>query len=90
MLANQIVQDRTKLAEADIMDLYREQRERQKLELQHRALMLKEQQTRAVLEKMKGSRKIACREEMVKEIREIYGLSEPPPAAEAPGPENSP
>lgn len=91
MLANQIVRDRTKLAEADIMDLYREQRERQKLELQHRALMLKEQQTRAVLKKLEGSRKPRrSHEEMLKKIRGIYGLSETPPAAEVPGPENSP
>lgn len=90
MLANQIVQSRSKLAEADIMDLYREQRERRKLELQHRALLLKEKQTRAVLEKLKGPPKgRLSHEEMVKEIRGIYGLSEAPPAAEAPGPENS-
>jgi hypothetical protein len=83
MLANQIVRDRTKLAEADIMDLYREQRERQKLELQHRALMLKEQQTRAVLKKLEGSRKPRrSHEEMLKKIREIYGLSETPPPGE--------
>jgi len=86
MLANQIVQDRTKLAEADIMDLYREQRERRKLELQHRALLLKEKQTRAVLENLKERRnRRPSHEEMVKEIRGIYGLSEPPPAAETPG-----
>ena len=90
MLAHQIVQSRSKLAEADIMDLYREQRERRKLELQHRALLLKEKQTRAVLEKLKGPRKPRpSHEEMVNEIRGIYGLSEAPPAAEAPGPENS-
>ena len=91
MLANQIVQDRTKLAEADIMDLYREQRERRKLELQHRALLLKEKQTRAVLEKLKGRPKSRLsHEEMMIKIREIYGLSEPSPATEVPGPENSP
>jgi len=89
MLANQIVQDRSKLAEADIMDLYREQRERRKLELQHRALLLKEKQTRAVLEKLKGRQKSrVLPEQLVREIREIYGLSEPSPAAEAPGPES--
>lgn len=83
MLASQIVRDRTKLAEADIMDLYREQRERQKLELQHRALMLKEQQTRAVLKKLEGSRKPRrSNEEMLKQIRGIYGLSETPPPEE--------
>ena len=83
MLANQIVQDRTKLGEADIMDLYREQRERQKLELQHRALVLKEEQTRAVLKKLEGSRKPRrSHEEMLKDIRGIYGLSESPPPGE--------
>lgn len=83
MLASQIVQDRTKLAEADIMDLYREQRERQKLELQHRALVLKEEQTRAVLKKLEGSRKPRrSHEEMLKDIRGIYGLSESPPSGE--------
>ena len=87
MLANQIVQDRSKLAEADIMDLYREQRERRKLELQHRALLLKEKQTRAALEKLKGPRKVRLsHEELVKQIQGIYGLSETPPAAETPGP----
>lgn len=87
MLANQIVQDRTKLAEADIMDLYREQRERRKLELQHRALLLKEEQTRAVLEKMKeGRNSRAAQGQTVKKIREIYGLSQPSRAEEAPGP----
>jgi hypothetical protein len=83
MLANQIVQDRSKLAEADIMDLYREQRERQKLELQHRALLLKEKQTRAVLEKLKGPRKARVSHEgLVKQIQGIYGLSETPPPGE--------
>lgn len=83
MLASQIVQDRTKLAEADIMDLYREQRERQKIEIQHRALVLKEQQTRAVLKKLEGSRKPRrSHEEMLKDIRGIYGLSETPPPGE--------
>jgi hypothetical protein len=87
MLASQIVQDRTKLAEADIMDLYREQRERQKLELQHRALVLKEEQTRAVLKKLEGSRKPRrSHEEMLKKIRGIYGLSESP----SPGEEEQP
>lgn len=86
MLANQIVQDRTKLAEADIMDLYREQRERRKLELQQRAFLLKEKQTLAVLEKLKGRKKSRpSREEMMREIAKIYGLSEPSPAAETPG-----
>ncbi len=90
MLANQIVQDRTKLAEADIMDLYREQRERRKLELQQRALILKEKQTRAVLEKLKGRKKSRpSHQEMMRRIGEIYGLSETSPAAETLGPENS-
>ncbi len=90
MLANQIVQDRTKLAEADIMDLYREQRERRKLELQQRALLLKEKQTLAILEKLKGRKKSRpSHQEMMRKIGEIYGLSEPSPAAETLSPENS-
>ncbi|HLY59400.1 MAG TPA: hypothetical protein VKV95_01405 [Terriglobia bacterium] len=83
MLANQIVQDRTKLAEADIMDLYREQRERRKLELQQRTFLLKEKQTLAVLEKLKGQKKTRpSQEEMVREIAKIYGLAEPSPAVD--------
>jgi len=82
MLASQIIQNRTKLAEADIMDLYREQRQRRKLELEHRALLLKEKQLRAVLQKLKGSQKPRAQpEQMVREIREIYGLAESPTAA---------
>jgi hypothetical protein len=84
MLANQIVQDRTKLAEADIMDLYREQRERRKLELQQRALLLKEKQTLAVLEKLKDRKKSRpSREDMMSEIAKIYGLADPPAAVES-------
>jgi hypothetical protein len=84
MLANQIVRDRTKLAEADIMDLYKEQRERQKLELQSKALRLRERQTKAVLNKLKPSRKSEMSgPELARRIQEIYGLtdSQPPPAA---------
>jgi hypothetical protein len=83
MLASQIVQNRTKLADADIMELYREQREIQKLKLEQRALALKEKQTRAALEKMKGRRRSRhLTEETLKEIRGVYGLSDRPPAAE--------
>ena len=81
MLANQIVKDRTKLAEADIMDLYKDQRERKKLELQGKALRLREKQTKAVLEKMKGPRQPPLsRQEMVEKIRDIYGLTAAPAA----------
>lgn len=76
MLANQIFRDRSKLAETDIMDLYREQRERKKLELQSKTLRLREKQTKAVIEKMKGPRQPPIsRQDMVEKIREIYGLS---------------
>jgi len=80
MLANQIVKDRSKLAETDIMDLYKEQRERRKLELQSKALRLREKQTKAVIEKMKGPRQPPLsRQEMIEKIRDIYGLNDPPP-----------
>jgi len=79
MLASQIVQNRSKLADADIMELYREQRERKKLELQRRALLLREKQTRAALERLKGRRKKPLsHEEMVKALRGIYGLPDEP------------
>jgi hypothetical protein len=82
MLANQIVKDRTKLAETDIMALYKEQRERRKLELQHKALQLREKQTKAVIEKINNSRRSKMAEpEVVEKIREIYGLAEPAPTA---------
>lgn len=78
MLANQIVQDRTKLGEADIMDLYREQRERKKLELQSKALRLREKQAKVVLEKLETSRHAPLSStEIVENIKEIYGLSNP-------------
>ncbi len=81
MLAAQIFRDRSKLAEADIMDLYREQRERKKLELQSKALRLREKQTKAVIEKMKGPRRPPLsRHEMVEKIRDIYGLTAVPAA----------
>lgn len=79
MLAAQIFRDRSKLAETDIMDLYREQRERKKLELQSKALRLREKQTKAVIEKMKGPRQPPLsRHEMIEKIKEIYGLHDPP------------
>ena len=85
MLANQIVRDRTKLAEADIMDLYKEQRERKKLELQSKALRLRERQVKQVLtraKKPKHDKQLSP--EAIQKIREIYGLTEPdPPAAAA-------
>jgi hypothetical protein len=87
MLANQIVKDRTKLGEADIMDLYKEQRERRKLELQSKALRLREKQAKAVLEKLKPSRRQppVSNVEMVGKIREIYGLTSPPQPVNASG-----
>ncbi len=85
MLANQIVKDRTKLGEADILDLYKEQRERRKLELQSQALRLRETQTKAVLEKLKPPRKSpVSHQELMRKIREIYGLPNPPDTAPAP------
>jgi hypothetical protein len=79
MLANQIVKDRTKLGEADIMDLYKEQRERQKLELQSKALRLRERQTKAVLRKMHPPRQPQMTgAELAQKIQEIYGLTDPP------------
>jgi hypothetical protein len=78
MLANQIVKDRTKLAEADIMDLYKEQRERQKLELQSKALRLRERQTKALLKKSNPPRQPQMSgPELARKIQEIYGLNEP-------------
>lgn len=85
MLANQIVKDRTKLAEADILDLYREQRQRKKLELQQKALLLREKQAVGVLANQKKSKRAAQMEpETIEKIREIYGLSNPPRPAAAP------
>ncbi len=86
MLANAIVRDRSKLAEADIMDLYKEQRERKKLELQRKALRLREKQTIAVLGKTRKPNQPAMSgHELVQKIREIYGLrSVAPPARTAP------
>ena len=82
MLANQIVKDRTKLAETDIMDLYKEQRERKKLELQSKALRLREKHTKAVLDKMNSARKPPIsRREMIGKIREIYGIHDVPQPA---------
>jgi len=55
------------------MDLYKEQRERQKLELQSQALRLREKQTKAVIEKMKGPRQPPLsRQEMIEKIRDIW------------------
>lgn len=85
MLASQIVKDRTKLAEADILDLYREQRERRKLELQSKALLLREKRAMKVLEKTKTSKRSSqLGPELVEKIKEIYGLSNPPRATPAP------
>jgi hypothetical protein len=82
MLAAQIFRDRSKLAEADIMDLYKEQRERKKLEMQSKALRLREKQTKALLEKMRGPRQPPLsRHELTEKIREIYGLHDPPAGA---------
>ena len=84
MLAAQIFRDRSKLAETDIMDLYREQRERKKLELQSKALRLREKHTKAVLDKMNSSRQPPIsRHEMIEKIRDIYGLTAVPPAVSA-------
>jgi hypothetical protein len=84
MLASQIVKDRTKLGEADIMDLYKEQRERRKLELQTKALALREKHTKAVLNKMNPAREPRLSgPELVGKIREIYGLSNPPETSNA-------
>lgn len=78
MLAAQIFRDRSKLGEADIMDLYKEQRERKKLDLQGKALRLREKQTKALLEEKKCPRQPPIsRHEMVDKIREIYGLNDP-------------
>jgi hypothetical protein len=82
MLANQIVKDRTKLAETDIMELYKEQRERKKLELQSKALRLREKQAKAVLEKMKGRRQPEMTgPELARKIHEIYGIHDTPQPA---------
>ncbi len=79
MLANQLVKDRMKLAEADIMDLYKEQRERKKLELQSRALRLREKQAKSVLGKLKTSKTTPrLTDEAYRQIREIYGLNDEP------------
>jgi hypothetical protein len=84
MLASQIVKDRTKLGEADIMDLYKEQRERRKLELQSQALRLREKQTKAVLKKMNPPRQPPLSgAELAEKIEEIYGLSNPPDISNA-------
>ncbi len=91
LLANQIVKDRLKLGEADIMDLYREQREREKLELQKQALALKERQVKRVLKGAEPVRLLGEGEyrklepEVLQRIREIYGLTGPR-AAKASGP----
>lgn len=94
MLANQLVKDRTKLAEADIMDLYREQRERQKLELQSRALRLRERQVKRALGKTKTSKPkpggARITDEAYQKILEIYGLNDPPEPAPAPEPAPEP
>lgn len=87
MLANQIVKDRLKLGEADIMALYREQREREKLDLQRRAFEMREKEAKRLLEaerkKARSERKL--REDpdaLRRKIDEIYGISEQPPVPE--------
>lgn len=85
MLANQIVCDRMKLAEADIMDLYKEQRERKKLELQRKALLLRERQVKGVLAKtQKPKHDTQLGPEAIAKIEEIYGLSHTPRPAPTP------
>ncbi len=87
LLANQIVKDRMKLAEADILDLYREQRERKKLELQRKAFLLREKQAMQVLGKMQASQRTPqLGPEVIEKMREIYGLSDSPQPAYAPAP----
>jgi len=92
LLTNQIVRDRLKLGEADIMALYREQREREKLELQRRALSLREKQVKKMLAAapqppgpgQKPLHPSGFRQppsELLQKVREIYGLSEPPGAS---------
>ncbi len=85
LLANQIVKDRLKLGEADIMALYREQREREKLELQRRAFELREKEVKGLLKdetkKTLSPSEYAEREvELRRKIDEIYGISETPAA----------
>ncbi len=82
MLAGQIFRDRTKLAEADIMDLYREQRERAKLDLQRRALELREEKAKKMLKDMETcAQDNQLTPETLRRIREIYGLFPDAPAA---------
>jgi len=89
MLVNQIVKDRMKLGEADIMDLYREQRERAKLMLQQRALQLRERQAKKVLrETKKSSASATVSPDVIRRISEIYGLTTHAPAP-APAPSAS-
>ncbi|HET7840900.1 MAG TPA: hypothetical protein VFM21_04810 [Terriglobia bacterium] len=90
MLANAIVRDRSKLAEADIMDLYKEQRERKKLELQRKALRLRERQTVQILKKTKKPKyDTQLPPEVLHQIRAIYGLNDPLPAADPAAPDLS-
>ena len=98
LLTNQIVRDRLKLGEADIMALYREQREREKLDLQRRALSLREREVKKSLAAppetgrpgQKSPQPGATRllpSEALRKIREIYGLPDPPEASNpAPAP----
>jgi hypothetical protein len=90
LLTNQIVRDRLKLGETDIMALYREQREREKLELQRRALSLREKEVKKTVAATSWRDKLAATpqaggtqqaSEALRQIREIYGLSEPPEAS---------
>jgi hypothetical protein len=91
LLTNQIVRDRLKLGEADIMALYREHREREKLDLQRRALSLREKQVKKMLAAPSQPPRAGQKplqpggfrqppSELLQKVREIYGLSEPPGA----------
>lgn len=67
------------------MDLYKEQRERQKLELQSKALRLREKQARQVIQMAKKPKSNPQLDrEVLEKIEEIYGLSNPSQAAPAP------
>lgn len=80
MLAQAIVRDRSKLAETDIMALYKEQRERKKLEIQSRALRLRENQVKAAIAEPEGPKpEKQLSPEVIQKIREIYGLRMPTP-----------
>ena len=61
------------------------QRERRKLELQSKALLLREKQAKTILEKLETSRHAPPSSgEVLEKIKEIYGLSNPPRAVATP------